>query len=304
MRGGLNDMSDDLVIHFRDIVMGAFENYSQARQDTTSGRNRHLSSALELATTLYHFREHLPQNIRLSRGAVETACPEYRLIADVTNASKHGSLTRSGPSGPPLLSSSQDIVEMLTLTTFQDEEGEYSNTITVIEIHCRDGVNRSLDDALYKVLNYWVGVINQATSVQFHQAPVPVDPFTLLVSREEASMHSFEAVRGMPWRQVMQLREYNYEKGASEPVDLTGGSVSMRIFQPVTIDVQFEHPDVSGKCEFSLVLNSQESSQFHRLKTDLEKNEFLKSMQIKYRDDIVAKIQKIVEDQLDKNVDS
>jgi len=87
-------MFDDVAAQFHEAILNACQDYVKVRDGDTSGRSQHMRAALDLATHLFHFREHLPEEHALSRMQVSTACPDYRLIADVANALKHGGLDR------------------------------------------------------------------------------------------------------------------------------------------------------------------------------------------------------------------
>src|SRR5450759_1241667 len=53
----------------------------------------------DIDTALFHFREHLAGPHAKTRAQVAADCPDYRLVADVVNVTKHGTLTRQRPKG-------------------------------------------------------------------------------------------------------------------------------------------------------------------------------------------------------------
>lgn len=67
-------------------------------------------------------------------------CPDYALLRDVVNASKHRHLTRGGEQ----IVSADSIRELLVVTTYQDEQGEYRNAAKSIEITLIDGTTRAI----------------------------------------------------------------------------------------------------------------------------------------------------------------
>ena len=288
-------MSDDLVIHFKDIVWGAYERYRSIRDGSSTGRNRHLSSALELATALFHFREHLPASIQRSRSDIEALCPDYKLIADVTNVAKHAKLNRRTPSGQPLVNVASDVTEYLVVTRFSDNDGEYENTHTAIRVSCTDGVDRSLDDSLISVLNFWINHLHVNGIVSISPVTKPDDPIANLVPRSEARMHSFEALQGMPSRYAMQFRQYDASKGKSVPIDLTGASPEMHIWAPVEMTVSFDHPSLERRGEASLSLSAEDSNSYWKLQSEEEKSDFLAEIASRYSDEIVTAISKAIE---------
>ncbi len=86
-------MFDDVAALFHENVIVAYQEYIRARTSRVAGRSQDLRLALSAAAALYHFREHLPKNLRRSRVELEKACADYGLLGDIVNASKHGELT-------------------------------------------------------------------------------------------------------------------------------------------------------------------------------------------------------------------
>jgi hypothetical protein len=98
---------DDLPSLFYHNVISAYDDYVAVRDGNTSGRSGHTRTALEAATALFHFREHLAGPHAKTRAQVVADCPDYRLVADVVNVTKHGTLTRPTSEGPPLVDSAR-----------------------------------------------------------------------------------------------------------------------------------------------------------------------------------------------------
>src|SRR5258708_2384538 len=110
-----------------------------------AGRNKVLRAAVEAATALFHFREHLPASLARTRSQAFLECADYRLIADVTNVTKHKILTRSTSEGAPLVSSADAIHELIVITRYEDEAGEYLDARVQVVVDCDDGTTRNLD---------------------------------------------------------------------------------------------------------------------------------------------------------------
>lgn len=96
-------MFDDIAAYYHEAVVAAFVEYRDTSKNGLAGRSRDLRGALAAASALFHLREHLPSPIALSRAAVERLCPDYALLGDVVNASKHKSLLNNTPHGAPLV---------------------------------------------------------------------------------------------------------------------------------------------------------------------------------------------------------
>jgi hypothetical protein len=79
---------DDLASLFYHNVVSAHDHYATIRDENTSGRNRHTRAALEAATALYHFREHLPPQYAktgLVAIAVQTAVVDVMASGEFCN---------------------------------------------------------------------------------------------------------------------------------------------------------------------------------------------------------------------------
>ena len=87
-------MFDDLTAYYHENVVASFIEYLDICNDGVAGRSRDLRAALAAASALFHLREHLPTG-SLSRTDVERFCPDYALLGDVVNASKHKALHRA-----------------------------------------------------------------------------------------------------------------------------------------------------------------------------------------------------------------
>src|ERR1700722_1989792 len=95
-------MFDDLAAFYHDHVVTEYAEYLSTYSSKIMGLSQDMRRALAAASALFHLREHLPAP-QMSRGAVERLCPDYGLLGDVVNASKHGSVTQPTPHGAPLI---------------------------------------------------------------------------------------------------------------------------------------------------------------------------------------------------------
>ena len=91
------------------------------------GAQKDTQAAINACFSLYHFRERLPEPIQPAVNALLTRCPDYGLVRDVTNISKHVTLTYY----VPIITA---IKEILVITKFKDDEGEYTNSEKLVEV--------------------------------------------------------------------------------------------------------------------------------------------------------------------------
>jgi hypothetical protein len=285
-------MFDDLAALFIEQVMGAYEAHVEVRDGDSSGNSRHLRAALNAASALYHFREHLPQEHALTRGEVVRACPSYRLIADVNNAHKHRDLTRVTSDGPPLVTQADQISELWVVTMFTDEQGEYSDSRVITSVSCSDGSEMNLDEHLAEVANFWGTYLSEIGIIgRFPKQVVPAYPGRFFVPRADARSYSFHARNDVRLRHTIKIQSWNKSLGRAEPIDLSDKEISYRIYKPkYTFDVICKIPDGSDPVIISIDLEDEESARFSRIKTDTEKNAFMQEIARVYQDYILEQL--------------
>lgn len=83
---------------FRDyFVQNVLQNYNayfEERANNRLGENHQLRLALQSAASLYHLREHLPDNLQQSRKEIQNQCTDYGLLGDLVNVSKHRKIVK------------------------------------------------------------------------------------------------------------------------------------------------------------------------------------------------------------------
>ena len=266
-------MFDDLASLFYHQVVTAFNEYNAERKRGTIGRSSDLRLAVNAASALYHFREHLPATSRPSKRELSGRCPDYKLLGDAANASKHGAIDRDSPQ----LTSAENIVEELVLTKYQDTTGAYWHAEKVVLLHLNDGTTRELHDVMRNVFNLWVdelharGILPKLSAVAPDEFVVPVRS-----SDDGTSQIAAEIVQGLRFRQHVRLQEFNHETGVIQPIDLTGAQVRMRIYRPgYEVDVSLRHESTGKELTRTIELTPEESADLGRMTTDAERSEFI-----------------------------
>jgi hypothetical protein len=278
---------DDLASLFYHNVVSAYDQYVAIRDGNTSGRSRHTHTALEAAAALFHFREHLPRQYARTRAQVVAECPDYRLVADVANATKHRTLDNDTSEGPPLVKSAEDIEEITIITRYEDEQGEYTDARTLVFINCNDGVRRNLDTALTNVLNYWGSELKRLDIVNYVPRSAPEPPGTRLVPRSEARAHNKEIVQGLRFKQTLQLMTFDASKGCAIPIDLTGAKLKYRIYKPrYSVDITVKSPGLDEPIRCSIDLTEEQSLAVTALTTDAERTSYINSIIVEHRKEI------------------
>jgi hypothetical protein len=269
-------MFDDLATYFYENVVRAFEEYLDVKNSGKTGRSRDIRAAVNAATPLYHLREHLPKGRKLTWPTFIGNCPDYRLLGDIVNASKHSSLTK----GTPQIRNATQIEEQIITTEYKDDQGAFHWHEKVVLIRLSNGSERNVLDILVNVMNFWqthlhsIGVIAKPRQ---YSIPAVIQP--RLRNDCTGNRLDFEIVQGLRFLQKFKLQQYNYTTGKVELMDLKGGHLEFSIYKPkYQLKLALKN-DALGK-EFSktITLSDEESGQFALLKTDQERQAFLDSL--------------------------
>ena len=267
-------MFDDLNAHFHENLVASYLRYREIREDTKAGLSRDVQAATVSATALYHLREHLPPAFAMSRAQVAALCPDYDLLGDISNVSKHAQLTR----GAPKVSRSQDLQEVVVITEFSDSQGTFTDARKLVTVKLDDGTEREVFEIVTNVINFWgqeltrLGVLNG-----FNPFPLPDSPGTRLLLREEARRLDLEMMQGVRFSLRQRLQRYNQTKGCAELVDPTKHNLTFCIYKPnITLDLSLTHNESGEQHHFSIPLTEEQAKTFEALPTDDRKQEFIR----------------------------
>lgn len=221
-------MFDNLKSFFFENLIIPYKEYLINKKKSTLGLSKDLKFALNLASALYHVREHFPENIRKSRSEIAKICPDYNLLADVVNAYKHKSLTQ----GNRQLSDVKNIYEIVIGTLYLDSEGEYNHIEKTIELKLDNGTERDLHEVIINVLNMWIVEFKKLNIIEdFRLIPIPSKKIHR--RSKKSGIINLVTKRNLTFTPKFKLQRYNYEKKTIEPVDLTGNELKLRVYKPM-----------------------------------------------------------------------
>lgn len=274
---GLGDlMFDDIAALFQDNVVDSFTDYLESRRIGKAGRSRDLRSAISAATALYHFREHLPSTYSKTWADIVRQCPDYSLLGDVVNASKHREITR----GNPQIDSAEQIEERLIITEYQDEQGMYRHIDKQVILKLTSGIERDLLDVLINVMNFWqvelaaLGLIPTRASYA-----MPLDPQPRSRAECNHGLLDLDAVAGVRFKQSFCLQKYNSDTGQVEPVNLTGSTFEFRVYKRrYNVDISWKDDRTGQVLNRTISLSEEERQQFMRQQLDHDKQQYLTSL--------------------------
>jgi hypothetical protein len=272
-------MFDDLAAYYHENVISSFVEYRDICNDGVAGRSRDLRAALNAASALFHLREHLPGGAP-TRADTEHLCPDYALLGDVVNTSKHKVLNSKTPHGAPLVNDAENLGEQLVFIEYEDDAGTYRFVQKTVVVKLSDGSERNLLEILTNVLNFWeqhmlsIGVLS---TVRVFVSDSGIRP--RLRTECEANRLNFQIVQGQRFHQTMRLLRFNNKTGKAEPIDLTGPEIRFRIYRPkYDVELSLTH-DASGKAyKTEITLTEEEIVILSRMSNDEERQAYVNAL--------------------------
>jgi hypothetical protein len=271
---------DNLTAYYHENVISSFIEYRNICTDGVAGGSRDLRAALNAASALFHLREHLPIVGSLSRADVERACPDYALLGDVVNASKHKALKSKTPHGAPLVTDAENLGEQLIFIEYEDDAGAYRYIQKTVVVKLTDGSERNLLAILTNVINFWeghllaFGVLSKAR-VFSHDADIRYR------TRSEVSPLSFELMQGHRFHQTVRLLRFDKATGKAKPIDLSGSEVKFRICKPkYDIGLSLTHNASGETFKTEIALTEEESFILSQMSTDEERQAYVDGLPV------------------------
>ena len=203
-------------------------------------------------------------------------CPDYKIIGNITNASKHKVIDRK----KPLISKASQLKEVTFITTYTDEQGDYRFIEKEVTAELENGSKRLVSELLTNAMNFWqsylhsIGVIKKPHFYQLNSKKLPIP-------REQAGngQLDIEIIRGVRYTNAMCLQKYNYEKGIIEPTDLTGCTITGGIYKPnYEVALSLTKNATGETLSTTVFLNEEKSQEVLRLQTEADKQTFVNSL--------------------------
>ena len=85
-----------------------------------------------------------------------------------------------------------------------------------------------------------------------------------------------EAMKGVGFRHMVRLQEYNYKANKVEPINLEKAKIQMRIYKPnYEVSLKLIHKQTKKEVNIPIKLSEEDMFNIHGLKTDLEIKRYL-----------------------------
>lgn len=265
---------ETLLRYFHENVLRSYNDYKTAANKRSAGRGNDLYLAKKTAENLYHFREHLPN--KPGYNAIKAKCPDYQLVRDITNASKHKRFDKPKPGADvPLIEDLNSIYECTISTTYRDSDGEFRDSHKGVFVKLLDGTERDFFEIATNVINMWcaelhaIGVIENPRKFDYVRRKEPL-------TRSECDMSfglNFE--RAAPAQLTMKMLKYNYEKQTIEPEDISDKDFKFAIYEKGSYiaEVKLVAPDQYISIEIKLT--EDEVNELQSYRTDEERQAVL-----------------------------
>jgi hypothetical protein len=255
-------MFDDLHAYFQENVRVAYRELKTHLAEPRVGKSIDLRSAVGACEALFHLREHLPDAYLLSRAKAEEKCPDLALVGDIANVSKHRAATKLTPHGAPLITSATQLKEVMSITQYEDAEGEYRCISKQVVAELADGTLADVMRALTNVLNFWESYLAEVGVLKAVTAHAYDDGLGFQPRPPNATQPTLEISRGVRFRQTLRLMKFNPNTGRAEPMPLPEGArVRMRIRDRprYRIDITLRHEQSGREFTRTVTLTAGES---------------------------------------------
>ncbi|MEF8731641.1 MAG: hypothetical protein V5B40_06935 [Candidatus Accumulibacter meliphilus] len=270
-------MFETLNSYFYYTVVADYLAYLEARKSKPFGSSYDLRAALVAATSLYHFREHLPTSHKLSVSEASLRCPDYGIVQDVSNVAKHRELNK----GAPRVRRVEDIVELMVSVAYEDDAGTYFDVDKIVVIRLEDGSELDVPEALTNVINFWGGfLVDIGARSTYKPFPRIERPGAIHVPRDKARTVDMEMVKGLQFRAAIRPMRFNPALGRAEPIDLSQFSKArMNVRRRrLSTDVFLTDPVTAIEYKTTLELDENETERLEALQTKEEHEAFLRQL--------------------------
>jgi hypothetical protein len=266
-------MFDDIHAYLVENVIPTFKEFNDALFEETIGMSKNLKLAINSASVLFHLREHMPEQYKKPRNQIESICPEYGLIGDIANASKHKTLTLHNPQ----IVNSCDIYELFITTDYEDELGKYYGNNVIIEAKLVNGSTVDVGDLLCTVLNFWckefcnLGIIKQTPIFKYKTVNHPLTRKE--VESKKIVCQQYNSVR---FSQCRKVQKFDYSINKVVPIDLTGMNIEMDIYTPPkkVMNIDFINKKTGLKISRELEINEKAFTEYSKLISTEEQEKF------------------------------
>lgn len=253
--------------YFHENIIEKFKEYKSIIKSRKKGLNKDLRVTLEMASVLYHLREHLPKHINQDLLYYTNLCSDYELIGNIANVAKHKEINRNNPK----LTKLDDVYEVEVITEFSDSHGKYYCSEKIVQIYFADKSTRNVHEIILNVINMWIDELFKVGIIKYIK---PFNFTTFKIPKRWTRLEKMDMLaRKWLWiSHTIKLQRYNYEKWIVEPIDLTWSTLKLHIYEQkydLTLDVR--NPKTNESNKVTIKVNELEKKKIEKLNSETEK---------------------------------
>lgn len=252
--------------YFSEKVIPDFIAYVKQRKNNKSGFSKDVSTGINSAISLYHFREHLKNfsdEWDKSYNDLLEICPNYSLLGEVVNASKHA--IRNKPDRK--LTNAENIFEEIIITIYEDKKGEFNHVQKEVIIKLDSGEEIILFNILTEVINMWIDELQHIGL--FHSlSKFNITPKRLPRRSKNSGKLDLITTKQFYGRRF-RIQKYNYKTKMVEPPEHPLSEVKMNIYKkiyPVTLNIKPN--DGSKEIELNVDLSEKQIKKINQIKDE------------------------------------
>ncbi len=236
------------------------------------GKNQLLIKAVNVATALYHLREHLPSQFLMTRSQVESLCSDYGLLGDIVNLSKHHKLDR----GNPQISSSSQIIEQIEITNYSDDQGDYFYPQLEIILELDDRSRKYLIDVILSVYEFWYNKFEDFGIAKFSKQIPHIERGYKTRIESEQKQIDFSIISGETFNLNLQIFNWLDNEKTRRPMDLSGHSMELQVRElPESVPITIKIEELNINFDFDIPLNKEQSKHYIKIEKEDDRLIFL-----------------------------
>lgn len=204
-------------------VLPSYIDYIEQWKKNEYGQNKLLRKGIIICSGLYHIREHLP--IKISRKEISLECPDYDLIGDIVNASKHKEIDQN----EPIINDASQISESLISVEYTDSEGTYSISQVEVFVKPNCGDEICLTNLITSVMAFWTKKLRDLGIGSFREQETV--SYERSYTREEIKNHSnpISTIVSEDYKQEFRFLRFNNQTNKVDPFEIVGLKATLRI---------------------------------------------------------------------------
>jgi len=258
-------MYHDPEAQFHEDLVASYRHLTKMINSGPIGMSKGLKAAVQASSALFHFREHLPSSMQLTKAQAKTLYPDYGLLEDITNVSKHRTLTM----GTPKIANVSAFSDYVYIIQFEDDQGLYTHVIKQVRVSFPTGGHVDAMVCITRVLNFWGKyLLDNGVLASFTPYPEPSPVEFVNVSRHEAMTLDMESIEGVRFKGLgIQFLVHDPIEGGNFPPAVPLMSVQMNLCKrpPVVLSLTYKSAEKGEEVTRSYEITEDEEIEFKSL---------------------------------------